>query len=142
MFEDFGKERLAVALDGFKKEVAIFGIVMMAFVLYSVFDRDSAVNLFYEGCYLLPFLMAWFYCDENVSKSKVLYGLAWGVSLVFLLVLLLLESELGVTLFSFRDMLPLFISLVALLGVTLAKGNRVVRFSLLGCSLLLLFYMG
>lgn len=135
MFEDFGKEQLSVALDKFKMEALIFGIVVMAFVLYSVFDRDSAVSLFDMGYCLVPYLMAWFYCEENISKSKLLYGLAWGMASLYFLVLLLLESELGVMLFSFRDMLPLLLSLVALLIVTFFKGNRVVRYLLLALSL-------
>lgn len=128
------KERLGRDLDRFKKIAAVFGVAFLFMLLVSVFYRALFVDFPFALLFEIG-LIIWFYLDESISKTKVLYGCAWGVAILYLLALLVLESEVGLSVFSFPMLAPLFSSLVALLGVAHFRRVRSLRYFVLAILL-------
>lgn len=135
-FEKMNDGRLEAAFNRFKCIATAFGALSMLLVLVSVFYRDFFRD-FPLVAILESLLVLWFYLDRDISKSKLLYGSAWGITILFVLMLFLMESELGLSIFEVPMLMPVVSSLVALLGVAYFGRVSFLRYGVL-CVVLFL----
>ncbi|MCQ2218974.1 MAG: hypothetical protein MJZ33_10940 [Paludibacteraceae bacterium] len=128
---------ISSAFSRIKLVGSILGAVMLLLMLISVFYREL-FNVIPLAVVLEAVLIVWFYLEKNFSKSKILYGCAWGVAVLFILALLIMESEVGLSLFSFQSLAPLLFSLLLLPIVAFFKKITFLRYVFLAVLLCLI----
>lgn len=128
---------ISSAFSRIKLVGSILGAVMLLLMLISVFYREL-FNVIPLAVVLEAVLIVWFYFEKNFSKSKILYGCAWGVAVLFILALLIMESEVGLSLFSFQSLAPLLFSLLLLPIVAFFKKITFLRYVFLAVLLCLI----